>query len=103
MYCMPKDGTKASLYFSNADEQTAREISCVRENGASCPQMSDPSKPELTTEYGKELFLNPEDMGLKSETNQLYLVDGQGILLGTMKKLSVATEKKLKLMGKMFV
>lgn len=100
MYCMPKVGTKVSLYFPDTDEQTARAIGCVRENGGSCPAMSDPSKRGLSTEYGKELFLNPEDMGLKSEINQLGLTDGQGVALATMKKVSVTSEKKIMMSGK---
>ena len=100
MYCMPKVGTTVSLYFASSDEQAARAVSCVRENGGSCPQMSDPNKRGLTTEYGKSLVLNPEDMGLKSEANEVDIIDGQGISIITMKKVSVTSKQKIKLIGK---
>jgi hypothetical protein len=53
---MPETGTKVSLYFPDEDERNAIAVNCIRQNGASCSGMSDPSKRALTTAEGKKLF-----------------------------------------------
>ena len=64
MYCMPKVGTRASLFLQNGDGSSAIALTSPRENGESCAAMSDPSMRCFTTEHGKQLFLYPESMGV---------------------------------------
>ena len=73
MYCMPKVGTKVSLYFSSEEEASARVINCIRENGETCEGMSDPNYRGLSTEHGKKLFLNPKELGVSEEEKGNYL------------------------------
>ena len=64
MYCMPKVGTRVSLYIPGGDEREARATDSPRTNGASCPEMGDFNQRYLTTEHGKRLYWFPEQMGL---------------------------------------
>ena len=81
MYCMPETGTKVSLYFPDEDERNAIAVNCIRQNGASCSGMSDPSKRALTTAEGKRLYLEPGMMGfdVKSAGHAMSLEDGKSI------------------------
>ncbi|WP_158604884.1 ribonuclease domain-containing protein [Anaerotruncus sp. 1XD42-93] len=64
MYCMPKVGTRVSLYIPGSDEREARAADSPRTNGATCPDMGDFNQRYLTTEHGKRLYWFPEQMGL---------------------------------------
>lgn len=102
MYCMPQVGTRVSLYFSNAEEGSAIAVNCVRTNGESCGKTSKTEDRYLATEYGKELFLKPDSIGLDmEETGQfLSLTDDRGVSLDSSKKITIAAEKQVKLKGK---
>ena len=52
MYCMPKVGTRVSLYCPNYDEKAAIAVNCVRTNGSDCDRMNDPAKRSFVTEHG---------------------------------------------------
>jgi len=81
VYGMPETGTKVSLYFPDEDERNAIAVNCIRQNGASCSGMSDPSKRALTTAEGKRLYLEPGMMGfdVKSAGHAMSLEDGKSI------------------------
>lgn len=81
MYCMPETGTTVSLYFPNEDERNAIAVNCIRQNGATCNGMSDPSKRALTTTEGKRFYFEPGVMGLdvKSSGNAVDMVDDKSI------------------------
>lgn len=102
MYCMPQVGTRVSLYFSNAEESSAMAINCVRSNGDVCPKTSNTDDRYLETEYGKEMVMKPDSMGLDTEdTGQsMSMFDKEGICFSSSKNITVVAEKKLKLKGK---
>lgn len=102
MYCMPKVGTTVSLYFSSSDEMSARAVSCIRENGATCQAMSDPSKRALNTEHGKQMYLNPDSMGFTAEAsgNRILVEDEKGISLESRQKISIVAGEKVRFEGK---
>lgn len=102
MYCMPKAGTRVSLYFSSDEEASARVVNCIRENGKACAAMADPSQRGLMTEHGKKLFLNPEEMGISEEEkgNYLKLEDEVALHLESSKRIEITARGKAKFLGK---
>lgn len=101
MYCMPKQGSRVSLYFPNEDERSARAVNCVRVNGGNCHEMSDTSRRCLNTEHGKKMFLNPENIGFSSsQSNYLKLEDECNLVLESIKAINIVAEKSIKFKGK---
>lgn len=102
MYCMPKVGTTVSLYFSNEDETSGRAVNCIRENGSTCEAMSNPENRALTTEHGKQLFLNTDSMGFDtpSEGHTIRLEDETGLNLSSEKMIRIVAGEGLLLKGK---
>ena len=92
MYCMPETGTKMSLYFPDEDERNAIAVNCIRQNGASCSGMSDPSKRTLTTAEGKKLFLEPKKIGfdIESAGNEITLDDEKSVSLKSGSSLNIS-------------
>ncbi|SFR88977.1 hypothetical protein [Anaeromicropila populeti] len=107
MYCMPKVGTRVSLYMNNTDEQGAKVVNCIRTNGATCPKTTDSTKRSFTTEHGKQMYLNPDTMGLAGDTTEkgevesaphkLILDDNNGITIGSKKTLNFTAGEGIKL------
>lgn len=64
MYCMPKLGTRASLYIPDHDERNAVATNSPRLNGSICPDMGDYNNRYLTTEHNKRMYFFPKSMGL---------------------------------------
>lgn len=102
MYCMPEKGTTVALYFSDEDEFTAKAVSCVRHNGESCSKMADSNKRTLTTDGGKNLYLNPDSVGLDVEETGLKfdISDEDGVSVNSAKKIYIFSEKEIKMTGK---
>ena len=79
MYCMPKVGTRATLYLPGHDPGQAVARTSPRENGDSCGEMNDPQRRCFTSEHGKRMCLFPESMlfsgGVPGETLRLRLDD----------------------------
>lgn len=102
MYCMPKVGTTVSLYFSNEEESSARAVNCIRMNGASCPNMADSNKKSLTTEYGKQMYLDSTSLGFLEESSgmQLKMEDNAAIFMKSSKKITLTALGKIKIAGK---
>jgi hypothetical protein len=97
MYCMPEKGTTVSLYFSDEDEFTAKAVNCVRHNGETCSKMSDMNQRTLTTDEGKNLYLNPDSMGFDiADTGlQLQISDEEGVSVNSAKKIVIAAEQEI--------
>lgn len=62
MYLMPKEGSRVSLYFSNADERSGKGINCIAQTSG-----GNPRERWLKTEHKKSLNLKEEEMSLVSE------------------------------------
>lgn len=95
MYCMPECGTTVSLYFPDEDERNAVAVNCIRHNGAACSEMEDTSKRALTTEEGKRLYLESENMGLdiKASGHKVSMEDESGIILKSGKAMNISAVK----------
>lgn len=97
MYCMPRVGTRVSLYCPNYDEKAAIAVNCVRTNGGDCDRMSDPSKRSFVTEHGKEMNLYPSEMSLLGGSNGLFdLSDESGITIGSEKPVVIIACEEVK-------
>lgn len=93
MYCMPKVGSRASLYFPFEKEEKAIVVHCVRTNGDSCEKMGNSQKKGLSTEYGKELCMEEEKLKLFCEES------GMRISLEDTMAIALESSKKIKLEG----
>ncbi|RKI66641.1 hypothetical protein D7V91_12020 [bacterium 1xD42-67] len=98
MYCMPKVGTRVSLYCPNYDEKAAIAVNCVRTNGGDCDRMSDPAKRSFVTEHEKEMNLYPDEMSLIGGSmgnvlGNILVSDDNGILFATDKAIIIAAIK----------
>jgi len=102
MYCMPKVGTTVSLYFSNEEESSARAVSCVRTNGDSCTAMSDSNQKGLTTDYGKQMYLNSTSLGFSAKESglQLKMEDDSSVLFESHKDIIIQTLGAIRFTGK---
>ena len=102
MYCMPETGTKVSLYFPDEDERNAIAVNCIRQNGASCSGMSDPSKRALNTAEGKKLFLEPKKIGfdIESAGNEITLDDEKSVSLKSGSSLNISAVEGIGLYAK---
>lgn len=103
MYCMPEKGTRVSLYFPDEDEQNAVAVSCVRENGGSCPNMTDANNKNFANPQGMNMFLQPKQVGLHMENrNQMMnLLDENGISIEAGLKISFLAKEGVEICGKM--
>ena len=93
MYCMPKVGSRASLYFPCEKEEKAIVVHCMRTNGDSCEKMGNSQKKGLSTEYGKELCMEEENLKLFCEKS------GMKISLEDTMAIALESSKKIKLEG----
>lgn len=102
MYCMPQIGSKVSVYFSGADEWSAKAVNCIRANGASCAGLSDPNQRSLTTGHGKELFLRPDSIGMSigESANSFQLLDEFGVKLESGLAVKINGEEEICLKAK---
>ena len=80
------------MYFPDEDERNAIAVNCIRQNGASCSGMSDPSKRALTTAEGKKLFLEPKKIGFDIESvgNEITLDDEKSVSLKSGSSLNIS-------------
>ena len=66
MYCMPKVGTRASLFLQDGDGGHAVVLNSPRENGDSCAAMVIQVCAVQHRVMPRQLFLYPESMGSRS-------------------------------------
>ena len=96
MYCMPKVGTRVSLYCPNFDERAAVTVNCVRTNGDSCSRMSNPAKRSFVTEHGKEMNLYPEEMSLLGGSEGLVrLFDDNYLSISSKRPLTIIADQEV--------
>lgn len=105
MYCMPKVGTRVSLYMSSANEQNAKAVNCIRTNGSTCKKLSYPNNRTLTSEHGKQMHLYPDSMGFSSNGAdgeidsapiKMVMNDGSGLLLDSNKSINIVANEGIK-------
>ena len=93
MYCMPKKGTRATLYLPSTDTGEAVVITSPRTNGDDCGEMSDPQMRCFTTEHGKKMCLYPTQMifsgGAPNETLQIQLDQLNYMLMGSTRPIQI--------------
>jgi hypothetical protein len=73
--------------------------------GASEEEEENPDRKCLSTEHGKDLYLDKTSLGLSAEESGLELTieDDKSLVLNSSKKLSIAAEGKVRLVGKKVV
>ncbi|MDE7170621.1 MAG: hypothetical protein K2O11_01940 [Oscillospiraceae bacterium] len=93
MHCMPKKGTRATLYLPSVDTGEAVVITSPRTNGDDCGEMSDPQMRCFTTEHGKKMCLYPTQMifsgGAPNETLQILLDQLTYMLMGSTRPIQI--------------
>lgn len=62
LYCMPKKGTKVSLYFGDSNEASAIVVNCIRTNGKTSKYMDNPKEKYFTTEDGLSMKLKMDEI-----------------------------------------
>ncbi|SFA80025.1 contractile injection system protein, VgrG/Pvc8 family [Clostridium frigidicarnis] len=103
MYCMPKVGTFASLYFPNSAGENPSVTGCVRKNGGGCDKFQDPNKRCFGTEHGSELELTPSSINIKGGSKEplnIKFEDGVGVTLTSHKKLKLDASEEISITGK---
>ncbi|MCT4509029.1 MAG: hypothetical protein N4A48_09775 [Tepidibacter sp.] len=100
MYCMPKIGTNASLYFPNNIENNAKVVGCIRKNGSSCQKTKNPNTRYFGTEHGSELELSPGNINIVAgckEPLKISFDDSTGITIKSHKKLRLNAGEEISL------
>lgn len=96
MYCMPKIGTRVTLYIPSCDSGEAVIINSPRINGEDCKEMTNPQKRCFTTEYGKKMCLYPQQMilsgGMPNETLQIELNQLNYLLLLSTRSIQLVAK-----------
>lgn len=93
MYCMPKVGTKVSLYFASASEKSAKAINCIRTNASSSGDgIYKKEEKTFATEHDNGMVLAPDFLLIATQqvnekTNQIMMVDDEGALAVTKNKI----------------
>lgn len=99
MYCMPKLGTRASLYLPSHNTGEAVVITSPRTNGDTCGEMSDPQNRCFTTEHGKKMGLFPKIMffsgGAPAETLQIRLDDLNYMLAESTRAIQIVAKLQI--------
>ncbi|MBC2582891.1 hypothetical protein HGI79_22060, partial [Clostridium sp. DJ247] len=92
MYCMPKTGTYARLYFPDETGDNATALGCIRKNGGSCQKTGNPDNRYFGTEHGSELEITPGAINIVGgckEPLKLSIDDALGVTLKSHKKLKL--------------
>lgn len=95
LYCMPEKGTRAALYFDKDNEENAKAIYNLRENGEQCPELADPVDRYFTTDHEKRLYMRPAEMGFLNREGQnaeIAFADGSTVRMKTTNRLSILAE-----------
>ncbi len=103
LYCMPEKGTKVALYFDKNDEENAKAIYNIRENGEWCAELADYHNRYFTTSYEKRLYMKPAEMGLvhrEDQNAEINLSDSSMLRTKTTNKLSILAEGQVQFQAK---
>lgn len=103
MYCMPKQGTIVSLYFPDGDEASAMAVNSLR-IGEENTEIYDPSVKSFITEEGDAWVMTDTAIHMLTQTddvvtNQLTLLDEEGLLLRSTKAISIHSESGIVIEG----
>ena len=103
MYCMPKLGTRATLYIPDQEVSEAVAVTSPRVNGDSCPSMTNPQMRVFTTEHGKVMALYPESIqfsgGAPEETLQIQLNQLDCILMASTRPVQLVARMNIDISG----
>lgn len=101
MYCMPKLGTRATLYIPSHNTGEAVAITSPRTNGDSCGDMIDPQMRAFTTEHGKKMLLFPQSMtfsgGIPGETLQMKFDDIKCMSLESTRTIQIVAKLQIEI------
>ncbi|MNO79517.1 hypothetical protein D3C76_706870 [compost metagenome] len=100
MYCMPKAGTSATLYFPNDRGSKSRVTGCVRTNGADCAKTGNPNNRYFGTEHGSELELTPTAINVVSGSKEPLMIsfdDASGVIIKSHRKLTLNAAEEISL------
>lgn len=103
LYCMPEKGTKAALYFDKDNEENAKAIYNLRENGEQCADLSDYHNRYFTTDHGKRLYMKPGEMGFihnEDQNAQIALTDSSILRMETVNKISIQAQGQVQFQAK---
>ncbi len=103
LYCMPEKGTKVALYFDKDNEENAKAIYNLRENGEQCGELSDYHNRYFTTDHGKRLYMKPSEMGLvhmDDQNAEIAISDSSMLRMETANKISILAEGQVQLQAK---
>jgi len=103
LYCMPEKGTKAALYFDRDNEENAKAIYNLRENGERCGELADYNNRYFTTDHGKRLYMKPAEMGLvhmEDRNAEIALADSSMLRVETANQVSILAEGQVQLQAK---
>ena len=103
LYCMPEKGTRAALYFDKDNEENAKAIYNLRENGEQCPELADPANRYFTTDHEKRLYMRPAEMGFLNREGQnaeIAFADGSTVRMKTTNRLSILAEGQVQFQAK---
>ena len=107
MYCMPKVGTRVSLYFGDEVESSGTVVNCIRENGGSCAKMDNPKEKHFTSEDGLLMDLDLEDMHFGTaadkagdEFSMFYLLDDNSITFETAGSINILAQESIEIKAK---
>lgn len=107
MYCMPKVGTKVSLYFSDEEESSGTVVNCIRTNGGTSAKMDNPSNKHFTSEDGLMMDLNLDDMNFATSEDKegnafsrFFLDDASSITFETKGSIKIGAKESIEVNGK---
>ncbi|MBO5030320.1 MAG: hypothetical protein J6D08_00290, partial [Lachnospiraceae bacterium] len=95
MYCMPRAGTRVSLYFPDCHEERAYAVNCIRTNGGR-PCFSDPQSREFVTEHGRRMQLYADSICFEGGRHIFSMGEG-GCVLKTAGSMQVVSGGRVRL------
>lgn len=103
LYCMPEKGTKVALYFDKNNEENAKAIYNVRENGEYCEELADYNNRYFTSDSEKRLYMKPAEMGflhMENQNAEIAISDSSMLRVKTVNKISILAEGQVQLQAK---
>lgn len=104
MYCMPKVGTKVTVYFSGHDENTAKSVNCIRNGTDSTFEgFQNTQNRQLHTENDKFLKLYKNEIQFCTAQNRKCMTLGtDGIVVNADLGINMYAAENIEINGKTF-